>query len=41
MLPKSLVLVYTSILVFGERRIQARCENSVKAIVKFIRKEII
>jgi hypothetical protein len=30
----------TSILVSGKRRIQARCENVVKMVMKFIRKDI-
>jgi hypothetical protein len=38
MLPESLVLVCTSVLASSERRIQARHENVMKVIVKFIRK---
>jgi hypothetical protein len=40
MLLESLALVYISVLVTSERRIQARCENIMKMLVKFVRKGI-
>jgi hypothetical protein len=36
----SLMLVYTLVFKSGERRIQARCENAVKIISRFIKKGI-
>jgi hypothetical protein len=37
---ESLTLLNTLVLAFSKRRIQARHENVVKVIVKFIRKGI-
>jgi hypothetical protein len=36
---ESLVLVATWVLASSQRRIQARCENVIKVIVKFVRKK--
>jgi hypothetical protein len=41
MLLKSIELIYTSVLASSERRIQTRCENTVKMVVKLIRKGIL
>jgi hypothetical protein len=37
---KKKVLKITSVLAFGRRRIQARWKDSVKGMVRFIRKRI-
>jgi hypothetical protein len=39
-LPESLVLVNTFVLVSSKRRVQTKYESVVKIIVKFIRKTI-
>jgi hypothetical protein len=36
-LSESLALIYTSVLASGKRRIQTRCENVIKIILKLIR----
>jgi hypothetical protein len=37
MLPGKVVLKITLVLASGRRKIQARCKDSIKVIIKFIR----